>query len=91
MSQFLADNATIARLGVAFYPQLTGATITDPTSGNQSNFCSVTTTVDVPIVDSDDAAQDIDAMTVRGILFSATITARHELARDWRKHAGRRK
>jgi len=57
MSQFLADNATIARLGVAFYPQLTGATITDPTSGNQSNFCSVTTTVDVPIVDSDDAAQ----------------------------------
>jgi len=57
MTQFLADNATIARLGVAFYPQLTGSTITDPTSGNQSNFCSVTTTVDVPIVDSDDPAQ----------------------------------
>jgi len=57
MSQFLSTNATIARMGVAFYPQLTGSTITDPTSGNQSNFCAITTTVDVPIVDSDDAAQ----------------------------------
>ena len=35
-------------------PQLTGATITDPTSGNASNFCTATSTVDVPIVDSDD-------------------------------------
>jgi hypothetical protein len=57
MSTFLSTNATVARMGVAFYPQLTGATINDPTSGNASNFCSVTTTVDVPIVDSDDDAQ----------------------------------
>jgi hypothetical protein len=57
MSSFLADNATIARLGVAFYPQLTGATIADPTSGNQSNFCTATSSVDVPIVDSDDTQQ----------------------------------
>jgi hypothetical protein len=57
MSQFLADNATIARMGVAFYPQLSGATITDPSSGNLSNFCTATTSVDVPIVDSDDDAQ----------------------------------
>ena len=37
------------------------------------------------------AAQDIDAMTVRGKLFSATVAARNELARDRREHAGRRK
>ena len=65
MSAFLASNSRIARMGVAFYPQLTGATITDPSSHNQSNFCSVTTTVDVPIVDSDDNAQlDASAQAV---------------------------
>ena len=57
MSQFLAGNATVARMGVAFFPQLSSATIADPTSGNPSNFCTASTSVDVPIVDSDDDAQ----------------------------------
>jgi len=65
MSPFLSANATVARMGVAFFPQLSSATIADPTSGNPSNFCSATTSVDVPIVDSDDDAQlQTDAQAV---------------------------
>ena len=56
MSSFLNSSATVARMGVAFFPSLSGATITDPTSGTPCNFCTPTSQVDVPIVDSDDTA-----------------------------------
>jgi hypothetical protein len=57
MSAFLSENDTLARMGVGFYPQLSDVTIADPSSGNPSNFCTATSSVAVPIVDSDDKAQ----------------------------------
>ena len=60
---FLTHNATVARLGVAFYPSLSGASINDPGSGQPSNFCGVASSIDVPLASSDDDAALRDAAT----------------------------
>src|SRR5262249_9683075 len=46
-SDFLSKHGTVARMGVAFYPTLSDATITDPGSGNPSNFCTAANSIDV--------------------------------------------
>jgi len=53
---FLSQHGTVARMGVAFYPTLSDATITDPGSGNASNFCTAASSIDVPLPTSDDDA-----------------------------------
>jgi hypothetical protein len=55
-SSFLSQHGTVARMGVAFYPSLSDATITDPGSGNTSNFCTAASSVDVGLPSSDDDA-----------------------------------
>jgi hypothetical protein len=51
---FLSSSGKTARMGVAFYPALSDATITDPGSGNTSNFCTAASSIDVGLPDSDD-------------------------------------
>ena len=53
---FLSNNGTVARMGVAFYPSLSNATITDPGSGNASNFCTAANSIDVALPTTDDDA-----------------------------------
>ncbi|HZJ54593.1 MAG TPA: adventurous gliding motility lipoprotein CglB [Myxococcaceae bacterium] len=53
-SDFLSQHGTVARMGVAFYPSLSDATITDPGSGNTSNFCTASSSIDVGLPSSDD-------------------------------------
>lgn len=60
---FLTQHGTVARLGVAFYPSLSGANITDPGSGQPSNFCGAASSIDVPLASSDDDAALRDAAT----------------------------
>ena len=60
---FLTQHGTVARLGVAFYPSLSGANITDPGSGQPSNFCGPASSIDVPLPSSDDDAALRDAAT----------------------------
>jgi hypothetical protein len=64
-STFLSQHGTVARMGVAFYPSLSDATITDPGSGNPSNFCTAANSIDVALPGSDDDAalqQSADAV-----------------------------
>jgi hypothetical protein len=51
---FLSQHGTVARMGVAFYPSLSDATITDPGSNNTSNFCTAANSIDVALPTSDD-------------------------------------
>ena len=53
-SDFLTKHGTVARMGVTFYPALSDATITDPGSGNPSNFCTPASAIDVGLPTSDD-------------------------------------
>ncbi len=53
---FLTQHGTVARMGVAFYPSLSGANINDPGSGQPSNFCGPSSSIDVPLTSSDDDA-----------------------------------
>jgi len=53
-TDFLAQQATVARMGVSFFPALSDATITDPGSGNSSNFCTPASAIDVGLPTSDD-------------------------------------
>ncbi|HZX43510.1 MAG TPA: adventurous gliding motility lipoprotein CglB [Myxococcaceae bacterium] len=53
---FLSQHGTVARMGVAFYPSLSGASIVDPGSGQSSNFCGPASSIDVPLPSSDDDA-----------------------------------
>jgi hypothetical protein len=53
---FLSQHGTVARMGVAFYPSLSDATINDPGSNNPSNFCTVTNSIDVALAGADDDA-----------------------------------
>src|SRR6185312_4307719 len=53
-TDFLTQHGTVARMGVAFYPALSDATITDPGSGNTSNFCTPASAIDVALPTSDD-------------------------------------
>jgi len=53
-TDFLSQHGTVARMGVAFYPALSDATITDPGSGNTSNFCTPASAIDVALPTSDD-------------------------------------
>jgi hypothetical protein len=53
---FLSQHGTVARMGVAFYPSLSDATITDPGSNNPSNFCTATSSIDVGLPGTDDDA-----------------------------------
>jgi len=55
-TDFLSQNGTVARMGVAFYPALSGATILDPGSNNTSNFCTAASAIDVALPSSDDDA-----------------------------------
>ncbi len=55
-SDFLSQHGTVARMGVAFYPSLSGANIVDPGSGNPSNFCGPSSSIDVPLPTSDEDA-----------------------------------
>jgi hypothetical protein len=55
-SDFLTKHGTVARMGVAFYPALSDATITDPGTGNASNFCTPASAIDVELPSSDDDA-----------------------------------
>ena len=59
----LTQHGTVARLGVAFYPSLSRADITDPGSGQPSNFCGAASSIDVPLPSSDDDAALRDAAT----------------------------
>jgi hypothetical protein len=52
-TDFMSRHGTVARMGVAFYPTLSGATITDPGSNNTSNFCTPASNIDVAIPSSD--------------------------------------
>jgi len=62
-SDFLSKHGTVARMGVAFYPSLSGATIADPGSGNPSNFCTPASSIDVALPTSDDDAALRDSAT----------------------------
>jgi hypothetical protein len=62
-TDFLSQNGTVARMGVAFYPSLSDATITDPGSGNPSNFCTAANSIDVALPTSDDDAVLKDSAT----------------------------
>jgi hypothetical protein len=53
---FLSSSGKTARMGVAFYPALSDATITDPGSGNTSNFCTAASSIDVGLASADDDA-----------------------------------
>jgi hypothetical protein len=53
-TDFLSSSGKTARMGVAFYPALSDATITDPGSGNSSNFCTAASSIDVGLPSSDD-------------------------------------
>jgi len=53
-TDFLSSSGKTARMGVAFYPTLSDATITDPGSGNSSNFCTAASSIDVGLPSSDD-------------------------------------
>jgi hypothetical protein len=53
-TDFLTQHGTVARMGVAFYPALSDATITDPGSNNTSNFCTPASAIDVGLPTSDD-------------------------------------
>jgi hypothetical protein len=53
-TSFLSSSGKTARMGVAFYPALSDATITDPSSGNSSNFCTAASSIDVGLPTSDD-------------------------------------
>jgi len=55
-SSFLSQHGTVARMGVAFYPSLSDATITDPGSNNPSNFCTAASSIDVVLPGSEDDA-----------------------------------
>ena len=55
-SSFLSQHGTVARMGVAFYPSLSGATITDPGSNNTSDFCTAASSIDVGLPGADDDA-----------------------------------
>ena len=55
-SSFLSQHGTVARMGVAFYPSLSDATITDPGSNNASNFCTAASSIDVGLPGADDDA-----------------------------------
>jgi len=55
-SDFLSQHGTVARMGVAFYPSLSDATITDPGSNNPSNFCTAGSSIDVGLPGTDDDA-----------------------------------
>lgn len=53
-TDFLTQHGTVARMGVSFFPALSDATITDPGSGNSSNFCTPASAIDVGLPTSDD-------------------------------------
>jgi len=53
---FLTKHGTVARMGVAFFPSLSTATITDPGSGVQSGFCGPANGIDVALPTADDDA-----------------------------------
>ena len=55
-TDFLTNHGTVARMGVAFYPSLTGANIIDPGSNQPSNFCGPASSIDVSLPSSDDDA-----------------------------------
>jgi hypothetical protein len=53
-TDFMTQDGTVARMGVAFYPALSDATIVDPGSNNTSNFCTPASSIDVTLPSSDD-------------------------------------
>jgi len=53
-NDFLTQHGTVARMGVAFYPSLSGTNINDPGSGQPSNFCGPASGIDVGLPSSDD-------------------------------------
>jgi len=64
-SSFLSQHGTVAKMGVAFYPSLSDATIDDPGSGNPSNFCTAGNSIDVALPsDEDDATLQNNANAV---------------------------